>query len=162
MREIRTGKTILLIAILLSSANAQAQGKTPREPKAVEEIQTVLKRQVDAWNRGDLEGFMAGYWNSPNLSFYSGGSRTYGWQPTLDRYRRRYQSEGREMGHLDFSEVQVELLGKDVAFVRGNWRLKTKTSEPGGLFTGGLFTLILRKRPEGWRIIHDHTSSGPA
>ena len=147
---------MILVPILLTvlSAAAPAQSKPAAEPKAHRDIRAVLDRQVEAWNRRDLEGFMVGYWNSPQMSFFSGGTRTSSWQMTLERYRKTYQSEGREMGQLDFSEIQIELLGKDSAFVRGRWRLKMSGSEPGGLFT-----LIFRKLPGGWRVIHDHTSS---
>ena len=147
---------MILVPILLTilSAAVPAQSKPAAEPKALREIRAVLDRQVEAWNRRDLEGFMVGYWNSPQLSFFSGGTRTSSWQMTLERYRKNYQSEGREMGQLDFSEIQIELLGNDSAYVRGRWRLKMNGSEPGGLFT-----LIFRKLPEGWRVIHDHTSS---
>ena len=147
---------MILVPILLTilSAAVPAQSKPAAEPKALREIRAVLDRQVEAWNRRDLEKFMEGYWNSPQLSFFSGGTRTSSWQMTLERYRKTYQSEGREMGQLDFSEIQIELLGKDSAYVRGRWRLKMNGSEPGGLFT-----LIFRKLPEGWRVIHDHTSS---
>jgi ketosteroid isomerase-like protein len=151
MTKMMTPAVILLVAFC---ADVEAQEKRSTEPKAVREIRAVLDKQVEAWNRRDLEGFMTGYWNSPNLSFYSGGTRTNSWQATIERYRKTYQSDGREMGHLDFSEIQIELLGKDSAFVRGKWHLKMKESEPGGLFT-----LIFRKLPEGWRVIHDHTSS---
>jgi beta-aspartyl-peptidase (threonine type) len=123
--------------------------------KADEEaIRAVLDAQVAAWNKGDLEGFMKGYWASPQLTFFSGGNRTQGWQATLERYRKRYQAEGQEMGKLTFSELQVELLGPDSAFVRGRWQLEQKKDRPGGLYT-----LIFKRFPEGWRIVHDHTSS---
>ena len=147
---------MILVPILLTvlSAAAPAQAQPAAEPNAHRDIRAVLDRQVEAWNRRDLEGFMVGYWNSPQMSFFSGGTRTSSWQMTLERYRKTYQSEGREMGQLDFSEIQIELLGKDSAFVRGRWRLKMSGSEPGGLFT-----LIFRKLPGGWRVIHDHTSS---
>src|SRR5262249_16261365 len=118
------------------------------------QVVAVLNRQVEAWNRRDLEGFMQGYWRSPELTFYSGSSPLSGWQSTLDRYRQRYQGEGREMGHLDFSELQVQGLGSGAAFVRGRWHLKMTTGE-----AGGLFTLIFRHFDDGWKIIHDHTSS---
>jgi beta-aspartyl-peptidase (threonine type) len=118
------------------------------------EIRTVLDAQVAAWNKGDLEGFMAGYWSSPELTFVSGGNRTQGWQGTLERYRKRYQAEGQEMGKLTFSDLEVELLGADAAFVRGRFQLERSKDRPTGLFT-----LVFRKFPEGWRIIHDHTSS---
>ncbi len=117
-------------------------------------IRDLLSKQVDAWNRGDLEGFMAGYWKSPELSFYSGDKVTHGWGPTLQRYREKYQGEGKEMGKLDFFDLRVEPLGPDAAFVRGHWRLQMKNGQQ----PGGVFTLILRKFPEGWRIVHDHTS----
>jgi uncharacterized protein (TIGR02246 family) len=123
------------------------------EPSPETAVRAVLDAQVAAWNRGDLEGFMAGYWSSPDLTFFSGPDRTSGWQATLDRYRKRYKSEGKEMGRLTFSDVTVEALGPDAALVRGGWRLEMSKETPGGLFT-----LIFRRTPDGWRIIHDHTS----
>jgi len=114
----------------------------------------VLDAQVAAWNRGHVEAFMAGYWSSPELSFFSGAERTQGWEATLERYRKRYQSEGQEMGRLTFSELRVDVLGPDSALVRGRWQLVRSKDRPGGLFT-----LIFRRFPEGWRIVHDHTSS---
>jgi len=117
-------------------------------------IRGVLDAQVAAWNRGDIEAFMAGYWQSPELSFFSGSERTQGWEATLERYRKRYQSEGQEMGRLTFSELRVDVLGPDSAFVRGRWQLVRSKDRPGGLFT-----LLFRRFPEGWRIVHDHTSS---
>jgi beta-aspartyl-peptidase (threonine type) len=117
-------------------------------------IRRVLEAQVEAWNKGDLEAFMTGYWQSPELSFYSGGDKYRGWQATIERYRKRYQSEGQEMGRLTFSELDVQVLGPDNALVRGRWQLVRSKDKPGGLFT-----LIFRRFPEGWRIIHDHTSA---
>ncbi len=66
-------------------------------------IHKVFDAQIAAWNRGDLEAFMAGYWHSPELVFYSNNAETHGWQATLDRYRKTYQAEGKEMGTLDLS-----------------------------------------------------------
>ena len=117
-------------------------------------IRRVLDDQVKAWNRGDLEGFMAGYWKSPELTFSSGGDQTKGWQATFDRYRKRYQTGGAEMGTLSFSGLVIDLLGPDSAFVRGRWQLVRSKDRPGGIFT-----LIVRRFPEGWRIVHDHTSN---
>ena len=116
-------------------------------------VRSVLDAQVAAWNRGDLEGFMAGYWNSPELTFVSGAKETTGWQPTLERYRKSYQAEGREMGKLSFEDLRVESLGPDAAFVRGEFQLKMSD----GKTPHGRFTLVFRRFPEGWRIIHDHT-----
>ncbi len=122
---------------------------------AQKEIAATLNAQVEAWNRGDLEGYMQGYWNSPELTFFSGAAETRGWQPTLERYRKRYQNAGTEMGKLNFDDLQITALSSDSAFVRGRWRLTLSN----GKQPGGLFTLLVRKKPEGWRIVHDHTSA---
>jgi uncharacterized protein (TIGR02246 family) len=143
---------ILLAAALTAAAPARA-GSPPQSPAAV---RAVLDAQVEAWNRGDLEAFMSGYWRSPELVFGSGATVTKGWDETLARYRKRYQSEGREMGRLRFDEVEVMALGSDAAFARGAWRLHMAD----GKEPHGLFTLLLRRVDGGWRIVHDHTSSG--
>lgn len=118
------------------------------------EVRKVLDDQVLAWNKGDLEGFMTGYWKSDELSFFSGNAKTKGWKATLDRYRTKYQGEKKEMGKLAFQEITVEFLGSEHALVKGRWQLTLSKESPTGLFT-----LILRKQAEGWRIIHDHTSN---
>jgi ketosteroid isomerase-like protein len=120
-------------------------------------VESVLHQQVEAWNRHDLEGFMAGYWNSPDLIFFSGAQKTSGWQSTLERYRARYQSEGREMGKLQFSELSIHQLAPDAAYVLGEFHLTMSD----GKTPHGLFTLIFRKFPQGWKIVHDHTSAAP-
>lgn len=125
-----------------------------QDPAAVRRL---LDEQVAAWNRGDLEGFMKGYWKSDSLTFYSGGNVSHGWQVTLDRYRKRYQSEGHEMGTLVFDLHDVTLPARGQALVRGGWSLKLNDGEPHGLFT-----LWLRWFPDtGWRVVHDHTSAAP-
>ena len=96
---------------------------------------------------------MKGYWNSPELTFFSGGNKAQGWQATLDRYNKRYRADGKEMGQLTFSEVKIEMLGPDSAFVRGRFELVMAKEKPTGQFT-----LIFKRMPDGWRIIHDHTS----
>jgi ketosteroid isomerase-like protein len=139
-----------LVAFILIACTLAAQTESA-DSKAV---RAVMDAQVAAWNQGDLNGFMAGYWRSPDLEFYSGNTVTLGWEQTLARYRKRYQSEGRDMGHLDFSELHVHTNSPNVAWVSGHWHLKMKD----GSEQGGLFTLIFHKMPEGWKIIHDHTS----
>jgi beta-aspartyl-peptidase (threonine type) len=111
--------------------------------------------QADAWNHHDLERFMTGYWNSPELTFFSGGKVSEGWEAALERYRRSYQSEGHEMGRLDFSHLRIKPLGSGFALVRGEWKLTMSD----GKTPHGIFTLIFRKLPGGWKIIHDHTSA---
>jgi uncharacterized protein (TIGR02246 family) len=116
-------------------------------------IRQVLDDQVVAWNKGDLDGFMKGYWNSPELTFVSGKDLTRGWQATLERYKKKYQAEGKEMGKLAFADVVVTPLAPDVALVAGKWEL---TLSKGTV--GGRYTLVVKKLADGWRIVHDHTS----
>jgi ketosteroid isomerase-like protein len=118
-------------------------------------VEQVLRTQQDAWNRHDLDGFMAGYWNSAELTFFSGAKQTAGWQATLDRYKATYQSPGHEMGKLEFSGLRIEMLGADAAFVRGAWGLTLSD----GKTPHGVFTLVFRKFGDGWKIVHDHTSA---
>jgi len=117
-------------------------------------IQKVLDDQQAAWNRGDLDAFMAGYWKSEDLTFFSGAHATAGWQAALDRYKKNYQGAGHEMGKLEFSNERIEILGPEAAFVRGEFHLTMSD----GKTPHGLYTLVFRKFPEGWRIVHDHSS----
>ncbi len=123
------------------------------ENAAEKGVRAILDAQVAAWNRGNIEAFMEGYWKSPELTFVSGTSITKGWDETLARYRKRYQSEGREMGTLTFDDLDIQVFSKDAAVVRGAWKLKMKDANPGGRFT-----LIFKRFKEGWRIVYDHTS----
>jgi ketosteroid isomerase-like protein len=146
---------ILLLVALLVLTHSPGIIEARQEPAGATEIRRLLEEQVAAWNHRDLEGFMAGYWRSPNLTFFSNTTMTSGWEQTLERYRKRYQGEGREMGTLRFLDLKIELLGPKAAFVRGRYLLKMTKDE-----SGGIFTLTLRKFGDGWKIIHDHTSSG--
>jgi|SRR6516165_1261738 beta-aspartyl-peptidase (threonine type) len=145
-------RSLAVVLAAAGSLEARAQA-APNTTEAA--IRSLLQQQVDAWNRHDLEGFMAGYWKSPELTFFSGGAETKGWEPTLERYRRSYQAEGKEMGKLEMSHTQVVPLSPEAAYVLGHWHLTMSD----GKTPHGLYTLILRKFPEGWRIIHDHTSA---
>lgn len=120
--------------------------------KFADDIKEVMTRQTAAWNEGDIDGFMKGYWKSENLVFVSGANVTKGWQPTLDRYKKNYDSRAK-MGGLTFSDLEVEVLSKDSAVVLGSWSLKRENDSPGGKFT-----LIFRRFKDGWKIVHDHTS----
>jgi ketosteroid isomerase-like protein len=142
----------LAVIVLSSSLNTVAQNSDRDGRSAVEQV---LRQQADDWNRHDLEAFMSGYWNSPDLTFFSDAQMTSGWQSTLQRYKSRYQGEGREMGKLEFSDLNIQRLGPDSAFVRGAWHLTLSD----GKTPHGRFTLIFRRFPDGWKIIHDHTSA---
>lgn len=123
---------------------------------AREEILGVLEEQAVAWNRGDLEGFMEGYWRSPELVFTSGGRVQRGWQTTLDRYRATYGGSTSTMGQLSFFDVEIQPLGETAAWVLGRWALDRGTDD-----LGGVFTLVFRRIDGRWLIVHDHTSSDP-
>ncbi len=138
-------RTLLLLIIALFS-NSQT---------VPDNIRLVLEKQVAAWNAGKLEEFMTGYWRSPDLTFFSGARTLKGWDATLDRYRKTYQADGREMGKLTFSELDIQTLGERNAVVRGRFELLLRD----GSKPTGLFTLVFRKFDDGWKIIHDHTSS---
>lgn len=128
-----------------------AAGVSAQETKAQAAIRKVMEDQAAAWNRGDIEGFMQGYWKSEKLTFVS-TRVTRGWQQTLDNYRRSYDTR-EKMGTLTFSDLEISILSKDAAVVLGSWSLKRANDAPGGKFT-----LIFRKFKEGWRVVHDHTS----
>jgi ketosteroid isomerase-like protein len=116
-------------------------------------IRQVLQRQAAAWNEGDLDSFMDHYWRSAHLTFSSGGATVSGWQQTLDRYRSRY-SDGKAMGQLTFSNLEITLIGTQAAYVLGNWKLDGTGLPP----REGNFTLIFRRIKDQWLIVHDHTS----
>ena len=123
------------------------------EPRDRTAIQAVLDDQAAAWNRGDLAAYMAGYAKTDALVFTSGGKLRTGWQPTFDHYQKRYGKDPKAMGKLVFEVVQIQALGADGAVVLGNWIL-TESPADGR----GVFSVVLERRPEGWRIVHDHTS----
>jgi ketosteroid isomerase-like protein len=117
-------------------------------------IRSLLTRQLEDWNAGNLAGFMAGYAKSESTHFASGGTLHLGWQAVFDRYRLRYK-DAAAMGKTTFSDLEVSLLAPDAATAFGRWHQKGAEREGSGLFT-----LILRKGADGWKITHDHTSVG--
>ncbi len=142
---------LLVVAFIAMCAFGISENSQENEKSAIEKV---LRDQATAWNRGDLEVFMAGYWKSPELTFFSGAHEFKGWQAALDRYKSAYQSAGKEMGKLEFTNLRVEMLGAEAAFVRGEFHLTMSD----GKTPHGLFTLIFRKLPEGWKIVHDHSA----
>jgi beta-aspartyl-peptidase (threonine type) len=141
---------------VLSIADAQqgrARNKGARDERIIAAVRSVLDAQVAAWNRGDIERFMEGYRRSPETVFISGDSLTRGWQTVLDRYKKSYDSR-EKMGTLSFLEIQIVPTSRDTAVAYGRWQLTRSADTPHGRFT-----LLFRRTQEGWRIVHDHTSS---
>ena len=141
------------VRLLLVAAAACAAAPHAFSPADDTAVRAVLHAQQDAWNRGDLEAFMAGYAHAPDLVFTSGGKVRHGWQETYDKYRAKYGGDRTGMGHLDFEVLGVQPLGGDGAIVLGRWKL---TDTPNA--AGGVFSLAFARTPAGWRIVHDHTS----
>lgn len=155
----RTGAAVVWVAVLALACEA-APPAPSAPPAAVVDagttdsaVRALLDEQVAAWNRGDVEAFMAGYWKSDELRFASGGDVTHGWDATLARYHTRYPDRA-AMGTLSFEEIDVRALGPDHALAFGRYVLERESDRPTGLFT-----LLLERRAEGWRIVHDHTSA---
>jgi beta-aspartyl-peptidase (threonine type) len=146
-RPFSVSKKLLPVGILLASVVLAQQS-------AREQVQKLLDDQVTAWNRGDLDGFMQGYSKSKDLTFFSGDTIETGWEATLARYRRTYQSEGKEMGQLSFTDSTLELLGPDAALFAARWHLLMRN----GSKREGLTTVICKRTKEGWKIVHDHSS----
>jgi ketosteroid isomerase-like protein len=124
-----------------------------KDPREIE-VRAVLDAQVEAWNRGDISGYMAGYWRSEKTVFLSDGSKTLGFDEVAGRYAARYRTR-EDMGILAFEDLEVRFVGATTAIAHGIWRLRRMSDEPWGRFT-----LVIEKKKEGWRITHDHTSSG--
>lgn len=115
-------------------------------------IKDVMNKQIEAWNRGDIDGFMQTYWKSDSLTFVS-SPPTYGWQATLERYKRAYPDTA-TMGKLSFNLLNLKLLSPEYYFVIGEWHLKRTQQKD----IGGYFTLLFKKINGEWVIVVDHTS----
>lgn len=120
--------------------------------KEGEEIKKVLFAQRDAWNRGDLEGYMEGYWKSDSLKFIGKSGITMGWVKTLNNYRKGYPDKA-AMGKLEFTIIELSILSKESAFMIGKWDLKREKDSPGGYFT-----LLWKKIKGEWKVTADHSS----
>jgi beta-aspartyl-peptidase (threonine type) len=147
-------RVIVTVAVtgLVSAALFGATENSRPSSKDQAEIRAVLSAQVAAWNRGDIDGFMNGYARSAATEFIAGDKLTRGWQTVRDRYWKKYDSR-EKMGTLTFSELNITRVSNDAALVIGRWGLVRKQDKPHGRFT-----LLFRRTPEGWRIVHDHTS----
>lgn len=147
----------LLVAAALGTFVIVANG-APTETRAQrdrEAIGAVLSAQQKAWNEGNVDAFLEGYWHSEELTFSGGQGISRGFDAVRERYQKGYPDR-EAMGKLDFSGLETRLLGHDAALVLGHWHL---TRDKGDI--GGVFSLVFQHFPEGWRIIHDHTSVVP-
>lgn len=135
----------LSCALLFCSATGFSAGDVKAD------LLKILDLQKAAWNRQDIKGFMAYYWRSDQFTYQSGASRLRGWSALLERYEKSYS--GDNWGRLDFTDLEVNVLSPDYAYTLGRWTLALKDTAKGGVFT-----IIFRRFPEGWRIIHDHSS----
>jgi uncharacterized protein (TIGR02246 family) len=136
--------------------------RTGRQTKAAEArdqdktaITAVLNTQQAAWNRGDVDAFLVGYWHSPELTFSGTSGVSRGWDGVMARYKKNYPDQA-AMGRLDFSELEYRFLGPEAALVLGRWHLDREKGD-----IGGVFSLVWQRFPEGWKIVHDHTSAVP-
>jgi uncharacterized protein (TIGR02246 family) len=142
--------SLLFLLGLRSGMQIRAQGKQDSDRAAIE---AVLNAQQSAWNRGDVDAFLVGYWHSPELTFSGSNGVSRGWDGVLARYKKNYPDRA-AMGHLDFSELEFRFLGPDAALVLGRWHLQRDKGD-----IGGVFSLVWQRFPEGWKIVHDHTSA---
>lgn len=138
-----------LLTILLCFVASHVMAQTAQDRTA---ILKVLEDQRQGWNKGDMDAYMQGYWKSDSLLFVGKNGPTYGWQKTLDNYKKGYPDKS-AMGFLTFGIKKVEFLAKDKAFVLGSWNLKREKDEPKGYFT-----LLLRKISGQWKVVADHSS----
>jgi ketosteroid isomerase-like protein len=148
-----TSAAVVLAWTTISSISAAPLGKEQDRASAVVQIRSVLRAQQDAWNRGDIDGFMNGYARSRSTTFVSEDAVRRGWETVRDRYKKKYSDRGK-MGQLTFSDLEITPFSSNTAVVLGRWKLKRAQDRPHGRFT-----LIFRRLPEGWRIVHDHTSA---
>ena len=137
------------------AAPKERHAVAPEQTAAIEaDIRALMEQQSGAWNEGDLVTFVGDYLDSPRMRFVSGGSVRYGTDDVLDRYRRTYPDRA-AMGVLTFTDLDVRVLSDEYVFVFGRYHLERENDAPTGLFT-----LLFERTQEGWKISHDHTSSG--
>jgi ketosteroid isomerase-like protein len=155
----RTGYRLAFVGAALLVSFALGVG-TGTQTKATEQrdadrtaITRALNAQQAAWNLGDVNAFLEGYWHSPELTFSGSSGVSRGWDGVLARYKKNYPDRA-TMGQLDFSELEFHWLGPDAVLVLGRWHLKRDKGD-----IGGVFSLVWQRFPEGWKIIHDHTSA---
>jgi beta-aspartyl-peptidase (threonine type) len=152
VRLLMAGVALVVLFALGLRSGRQTKAAEMREQDR-EAITAVLNAQQAAWNRGDVDAFLVGYWHSPELTFSGSSGVSRGWDGVMARYKKNYPDRA-AMGQLDFSELEFHWLGRDAALVLGRWHLKRDKGD-----IGGVFSLVWQRFPEGWKIVHDHTSA---
>jgi len=142
-------QSLFLIIALLGYACSSSENAS--EDQAA--IYSIMDQQVACWNKGDLDCFMEGYWQSDSLMFIGGNGVVYGYDNTLERYQRTYPDRA-TMGQLTFDIVTLDRLASDAYYMVGQWILDRQDDE-----IGGHFTLLFRKLNGRWVIVKDHSSS---
>jgi ketosteroid isomerase-like protein len=143
----------LVLVLLAAGTNSPLRAGTEDHDQDRAAILEVLKNQQSSWNKGGVDAFLEGYWHSPDLTFSGANGTARGWGAVRARYKKKY-ADRQAMGQLDFSALEFRFLGPDAALVLGHWHLTRAQGD-----VGGVFSLVWQRFPEGWRIIHDHTSA---
>ena len=152
VRWVASVAALILLFVIGLRTGKQAKAAQVHD-KDQSAIAAVLNAQQAAWNRGDVDAFLVGYWHSPELTFSGSNGVSRGWDGVMARYKKNYPDRA-AMGQLDFSELEFRFLGPDAALVLGHWHLKRDKGD-----IGGVFSLVWQRFPEGWKIVHDHTSA---
>lgn len=155
MSRMFTSLLMFSAAVFANPIPVDAQAKSKPDAATIAAVRAVLDAQREAWNRSDIEGYMDGYARSADITFVSGDNITRGWQTVRDRYKKNYDSR-EKMGTLTFSDLETNVLSNGAAVTIGRWHLQRASDQPHGRFT-----LVFRRTKQGWRIVHDHTSSAP-
>jgi hypothetical protein len=144
-------KIVALVILFAGCQQINKEQKKALDSLDEKSIRGVLDNQVTAWNSGDIEGFMQGYWKSDSLTFISSKIR-HGWDSTLAGYKRGYPNK-EAMGVLRFEILKLDYISDDACLVTGNYFLARENDNPKGIFT-----LLFRKKKGKWVVVYDHTS----
>ena len=159
MSDLRTSLILSALLVIACLADVTFLGSSSAAGKPNESDQAAIQKLMDAqqaaWNRGDVDAFMTAYWRSPDVTFSGASGIVRGWDAVQARYKKSY-ADREAMGQLEFSGLEYHFLGADAALLLGHWHLTRAKGD-----VGGVFSLVWQRFPEGWRIIHDHTSAVP-
>lgn len=151
--------TATLVALTACARGGAVETAPPPSARVAEDIRTLLARSADAWNDGDLEGFLRPYLHSEEVSYVGGRGPVHGFDQLRQNYATSYWQGGAPDRKLGFRDIEVTRLGADYALAVGWYVLSDRGS--GRETDRGIFSLVLRRTPDGWRILHDHSSAVP-